>query len=78
MITDINHVTLAVSDLERAFAFYTEVLGLIPLAKWQRGTYLQAGDDFICLSQDTDARNAPHTDYSHLAFSVPSQVFDRR
>ncbi|MDR5905671.1 fosfomycin resistance glutathione transferase [Franzmannia qiaohouensis] len=76
MITGINHVTLAVSDLERAFAFYTEVLGLKPIAKWTRGAYLQAGDDWICLSLDAEARSAPHPDYTHLAFSVPSQAFN--
>ncbi len=76
LITGINHVTLAVSDLERAFAFYTEVLGLKPIAKWTRGAYLQAGDNWICLSLDTEARSAPHPDYTHLAFSVPSQTFN--
>lgn len=76
MITGINHVTLAVSDLERAFVFYTDVVGLTPIAKWLRGAYLQAGDDWICLSLDADARNAPHPDYTHLAFSVPSQAFN--
>ena len=37
MITGINHVTLAVSDLERSFSFYTAVIGLRPVAKWARG-----------------------------------------
>ncbi|WP_163575101.1 fosfomycin resistance glutathione transferase [Halomonas faecis] len=76
MITGINHVTLAVSDLPRAFAFYTEVLGLKPIAKWTSGAYLQAGDDWICLSLDAETRNSPHPDYTHLAFSVPSLAFN--
>ena len=31
MITGINHLTLAVRDLERSFDFYTRVVGLQPV-----------------------------------------------
>ncbi|NER81640.1 MAG: hypothetical protein F6K42_19165 [Leptolyngbya sp. SIO1D8] len=36
MITGLNHITLAVSDLEASFTFYTNVLDCQPLARWQR------------------------------------------
>ncbi|MFE0753943.1 fosfomycin resistance glutathione transferase [Inquilinus sp. NPDC058860] len=70
MVTGINHVTLAVSDVERSFRFYVDVLGLKPLAKWSRGAYLLAGDLWFCLSADETARSSPHPDYTHIAFSV--------
>ncbi|MEM9009104.1 MAG: VOC family protein [Cyanobacteria bacterium P01_F01_bin.86] len=50
MIQGRNHITLAVSDVETAFTFYREVLGCQPLARWQRGAYLLAGDLWLCLS----------------------------
>jgi catechol 2,3-dioxygenase-like lactoylglutathione lyase family enzyme len=70
MITGFNHLTLAVSDLEASFAFYTTVLDLRPVARWYRGAHLVAGDAWVCLSLDEDARRAPHPDYTHVAFTV--------
>ncbi|HEX5515543.1 MAG TPA: fosfomycin resistance glutathione transferase, partial [Gammaproteobacteria bacterium] len=77
MITGISHVTLSVSDLERSFSFYTEVLGLKPVAKWARGAYLLAGEDWICLSLDAETRSGPQAEYTHLAFSVGAAAFSR-
>ena len=74
MISGINHVTLAVSDLERSFDFYTKVVGLTPVAKWARGAYLEAGKDWICLSLDPQTQ-PPRADYTHLAFSVDAAAF---
>lgn len=76
MITGINHVTLAVSDLERSFDFYVTVVGLTPVAKWARGAYLEAGNDWICLSLDTQTQPGPRADYTHLAFSVDPMAFE--
>lgn len=66
-IGSINHVTLAVSDLRRALAFYTGVLGCREHARWTRGAYLSAGDSWLCLSLDTVQ---PRSDYTHLAFTM--------
>lgn len=78
MITGINHVTLAVRDLERSFRFYTQVLGLRPVAQWTGGAYLVAGHDWICLSLDSHARAGPQPEYTHLAFSVDASEFAAR
>jgi catechol 2,3-dioxygenase-like lactoylglutathione lyase family enzyme len=43
LVTGINHITLAVSDLNRSFHFYANVVGLKPVAKWERGAYFLAG-----------------------------------
>lgn len=75
MITGVNHLTLAVSDLEQSFVFYTKVVGLKPVAKWARGAYLLAGDDWLCLSLDAATRRGQQPDYTHLAFSVENETF---
>ncbi len=49
MITGVNHITLAVRDIEASFTFYTRVLGLRPAAKWPEGAYLLARDMWIAL-----------------------------
>ncbi len=73
LITGINHITLAVSDLDRSFEFYTEVVGLKPVAKWVRGAYLVAGDHWVCLSVDPSTRRGPQPETTHIAFSVPAE-----
>ena len=75
MITGINHLTLAVRDLERSFDFYTRGVGLQPIVKWVRGAYLRAGDDWICLSLDDKTRPGLLLEYTHVAFSVSAEAF---
>lgn len=73
MLTGINHLTLSVSCLETSFNFYTQVLGCKPLAKWKRGAYLLAGDLWLCLTLDENAKNRESSEYTHVAFSVTSE-----
>ncbi len=68
-------MTLAVRDLEASFLFYTKVLDLRPVARWYKGAYLVAGDDWICLNLDSEVRTAPLPEYTHLAFSVTQEEF---
>jgi catechol 2,3-dioxygenase-like lactoylglutathione lyase family enzyme len=75
MITGINHVTLAVSNLARSFAFYVDIVGLSPAARWARGAYLEAGDHWICLTADPRTRVGPLPEYSHLALSISREAF---
>ena len=76
MIGGINHVTLSTRDLERSFAFYRDVLGFRPLARWRRGAYLLAGGGtWICLTLDVGTRNGPLPEYTHVAFSVTANDF---
>ncbi|HET6408326.1 MAG TPA: VOC family protein [Chthoniobacteraceae bacterium] len=70
-ISGLNHITLAVADVERALAFYRDVLGCTVRAVWDDGAYLEAGSLWLCLSHDENVRSSPHPDYSHIAFSVP-------
>ena len=72
MLTGLNHLTLAVSDVARSWEFYTELLGFIPKAKWNTGAYLSLGELWLCLSLDTVDEKI---DYTHYAFSVSPDVF---
>ncbi|WP_242417354.1 VOC family protein [Sphingomonas panni] len=74
-VTGINHITLAVSDVERSLAFYRDVLGCDVRAVWPEGAYLEAGSLWLCLSRDAQVRTAPHPDYTHIAFSVAEDDF---
>ena len=75
MVRGINHITLAVRDLETSFVFYTEVLGLRPVARWYRGAYLETGGDWVCLSLDEGARSGSLPEYTHVAFTVDEEDF---
>ena len=75
MINAINHITVAVRDLDISFSFYTDLLGLRPIARWYKGAYLTAGDTWVCLTLDPNTRIAPLTEYTHLAFSVSQDNF---
>lgn len=74
-ITGLNHITLAVGDVQRSLAFYRDILGCTVRALWADGAYLEAGSLWICLSRDTHVRTAPHPDYTHIAFSVSEDTY---
>lgn len=44
MLTGLNHLTLAVSNLASSLNFYTQTLGFIPKAAWDHGAYLSLGN----------------------------------
>lgn len=77
MLNSLNHLTLAVSDLNRSVAFYHELLGLKLHARWDNGAYLTCGELWLCLS--VDAQRTPvlpqHSDYTHYAFSIDERDF---
>jgi len=76
-ITALNHITLAVTDLEKSFKFYRDILGLRPLVKWDQGAYFLVGDEnsgfWLCLN--TDKNSTTSAGYTHYAFSVQPQQF---
>ena len=77
MITGINHITIAVQNLERSFKFYKDNLGLKPLLRHSKGAYFLAGDFWFCLDLDTTTRKAPLPEYTHFAFTVPASYFKK-
>lgn len=72
MLQGLNHITIAVSDLERSLTFYTELLGMKAHVCWDAGAYLSLGDVWFCLSCD---KPAPSLDYSHIALDIAEQDF---
>lgn len=78
MITAINHITLAVTDIERSFLFYRDVLGFTPLVKWDKGAYFLIGPHengfWFCLN--VDSNRLPSPCYTHYAFSISKSEFE--
>ncbi|RUO37516.1 FosC2 family fosfomycin resistance glutathione transferase [Aliidiomarina shirensis] len=73
MLRGINHITIAVSDLERSLEFYTRLLGMKAHVSWDSGAYLSLGATWICLSCD---EVHPSQDYCHIAFDVSEENFE--
>jgi len=76
MISGLNHITLSVRDIDCSFRFYVETLGARPLARWNKGAYVLAGDLWLCLVLEERTRSSPLPEYSHIAFSVSAAGFD--
>ena len=75
-IRGLNHLTLAVTDVDRSVAFYRDLLGCTLRAIWAEGAYLEAGALWLCLSRDPAAADAVRGDYTHYAFDVDPVGFD--
>jgi catechol 2,3-dioxygenase-like lactoylglutathione lyase family enzyme len=72
-VKGINHITLAVTNLERSFNFYRNILGLKPLCRWDNGAYFLVGELWFCLNVDPNHRANPG--YTHYAFTVTNKEF---
>lgn len=72
MLRGLNHITIAVSDLDRSVDFYTEVLGMRDHVRWDKGAYLSLGEVWFCLSYDNVK---PSQDYSHIALDIAESDF---
>lgn len=74
-VLGLNHITLAVADVQRSLTFYRDILGFTLRAIWADGAYLEAGSLWLCLSRDDHVRQTPHADYTHVALSVAKDAF---
>ena len=74
MINGLNHITIAVSDIQKSLAFYSEVLSFTGHVVWDSGAYLSCNGIWICLSLDIPH---PSKDYSHIAWSVSKTDFNQ-
>jgi len=75
MLRGLNHLTLAVADLDRSFAFYKDLLGFRPAALWNTGAYLSLGELWLCLSLDGKRAAGEAPDYTHYAFDIAQGDF---
>lgn len=77
MLQGLNHLTLAVANLDNSLSFYRDILQLEPQARWDDGAYLSCGWLWLCLSHD-EARHyvpAENSDYTHYAFTISKADF---
>ncbi|MBB2165533.1 glutathione transferase [Gluconacetobacter sp. 1b LMG 1731] len=74
-ISGLNHITLAVTDLDRSVAFYRDTLGCVLRAQWPDGAYLEAGALWLCLTREEEMGQMPRPDYTHIAFSVSEEDY---
>jgi len=74
-IIGMNHITLAVKDIDKAFEFYSKVVDLKPLVKWDKGAYFLINNFWFCLNVDKNRRTNPC--YTHYAFTVAEENFRR-
>lgn len=70
-ITGINHLTLAVRDLNRSIAFYAGLLGCTARMQRPSSAYLESGTLWLALVVDSAVRTGPLPEYTHVAFSIP-------
>lgn len=75
MLSGLNHLTLAVTDLDRSVIFYGELLQLRLEARWDCGAYLSLPGLWLCLSLDPLRKAGPAADYTHYAFSISAEHF---
>jgi catechol 2,3-dioxygenase-like lactoylglutathione lyase family enzyme len=79
MITGLNHITLAVKDVEISFAFYRDILGFTPLCKWEGSAYFLVGNLhdshalWFCLDRDSNRQMTSCS--THYAFTVSPEDF---
>lgn len=75
MLSGFNHLTLAVTDLNRSVSFYHELLQLKLDATWDQGAYLSLPGLWLCLSLDPSRSTTPVVDYTHYAFTAAADAF---
>ena len=67
MLKGLNHITLAVKDINESFYFYTHILGFKAHAKWDKGAYLTLGNLWLCLNLDSVETS---NDCTHISFDI--------
>jgi catechol 2,3-dioxygenase-like lactoylglutathione lyase family enzyme len=69
-ITGVSHITLAVRELNRSIAFYSDLLGFEVRMRGPSSAYLEVGSLWLALVVDSAARNGPLPEYTHVAFGI--------
>lgn len=76
-LAQLNHFLFSVSDLEKSFCFYRDVLLAKPLVRGRKLAYFDWNGYWLALNEETDIpRNEIARSYTHLAFSITEDSFD--
>jgi len=75
MINGINHITISVKNIDKAFLFYKNIIGLKPIMKSGRSAYFLAGKIWIALDQRDDFTVSKN--YSHICFNVEKRQYKK-
>ena len=73
-LVGVNHVALAVGDVEEALAFYGELFEFDLRGRTDSGAFLDMGDQFLALAETDDPEGADHPeradDHRHFGLVV--------
>lgn len=77
-VQGINHITIAVSDLDCSLDFYTRTLGARLVHQGRTDAYIEWGTIWLCLLQCKDSKDNPSQSMGvdHVAFTVLEEEFD--
>jgi catechol 2,3-dioxygenase-like lactoylglutathione lyase family enzyme len=71
----VKMLTFAVTDLDRAFDFYKDVLGLKPVARWRHGAQFDLGNTRLMLLLTPERELAERETFTHVGLVVGGDKF---
>ncbi len=74
-VSGLNHITLSVSDLNKSFSFYRDILKFTPKFINKKTAYFSVNGLWLALEEDQEVRNGPLPEYTHIAFDVLDSKF---